>query len=110
MKEETKKELCEQLRSISDKVEDAIDALNEIDYLRCELYNTIANLPLTPVEYLTPVRYVVVHSQWLKTAEVQPHENQRVIVQTATGEQYFMTYPFSHTKYPLWWVIPQNNE
>lgn len=48
--------------------------------------------------------------RWYKTAEVQPRENQRVIVQDAHGAQYFMTYPFSHTKYPLWWVIPQNNE
>lgn len=49
----------------------------------------------------------LVEVRWYKTAEVQPKENQKVIVQDTWGAQYFLTYPFSHTKYPLWWVIPQ---
>ena len=52
----------------------------------------------------------LVEVKWFKTAEVQPANGQKVIVRTQTGEVYFLTYPFSHTKYPLWWVIPQNNE
>lgn len=52
----------------------------------------------------------LVEVRWFNTAEIQPKDKQRVIVQTATGEQYFMTYPFSYKKYPQWWVIPKNNE
>ena len=52
----------------------------------------------------------IVEVRWFKTAEVQPANGQKVIVRTQTGEVYFLTYPFSHTKYPQWWVIPQNNE
>ena len=52
----------------------------------------------------------LVEVQWYKTAEVQPSNGQKVIVRTQTGEVYFLTYPFNHTKYPMWWVIPQNNE
>ena len=52
----------------------------------------------------------LVEVQWYKTAEVQPANGQKVIVRTQTGEVYFLTYPFNHTKYPMWWVIPQNNE
>lgn len=52
----------------------------------------------------------LVEVQWYKTAEVQPENGQKVIVRTQTGEVYFLTYPFNHTKYPMWWVIPQNNE
>lgn len=51
----------------------------------------------------------LVEVQWYKTAEVQPENGQKVIVCKQTGEVYFLTYPFNHTKYPTWWVIPQNN-
>lgn len=51
----------------------------------------------------------IVEVRWFNTAEVQPANGQKVIVRTQTGEVYFLTYPFSHTKYPMWWVIPQNN-
>lgn len=52
----------------------------------------------------------LVEVRWFNTAEVQPRKNQKVIVRTQTGEVYFRTYPFNHTKYPMWRVIPQNNE
>lgn len=48
--------------------------------------------------------------RWFNTAEVQPANGQKVIVRDTWGAQYFLTYPFNHTKYPMWWVIPQNNE
>lgn len=51
----------------------------------------------------------LVEVRWFNTAEVQPANGQKVIVRTQTGEVYFLTYPFNHTKYPQWWVIPQNN-
>ena len=52
----------------------------------------------------------IVEVQWYKTAEVQPANGQKVIVRTQTGEVYFLTYPFNHTKYPMWWVIPQTSK
>ncbi len=52
----------------------------------------------------------LVEVRWFNTAEVQPRKNQKVIVRDTWGAQYFLTYPFNHTKYPQWWVIPQNNE
>lgn len=52
----------------------------------------------------------LVEVRWFNTADVQPANGQKVIVRTQTGEVYFLTYPFNHTKYPQWWVIPQNNE
>lgn len=52
----------------------------------------------------------LVEVRWFNTAEVQPANGKKVIVRTQTGEVYFLTYPFNHTKYPQWWVIPQNNE
>lgn len=52
----------------------------------------------------------LVEVRWFNAAEVQPANGQKVIVRTQTGEVYFLTYPFNHTKYPQWWVIPQNNE
>lgn len=52
----------------------------------------------------------LVEVRWFNTADVQPANGQKVIVRTQTGEVYFLTYPFSHKKYPQWWVIPQNNE
>ena len=51
----------------------------------------------------------LVEVRWLNTAEVQPANGQKVIVRTQTGEVYFLTYPFNHTKDPQWWVVPQNN-
>lgn len=52
----------------------------------------------------------LVEVRWFNTADVQPANGQKVIVRTQTGEVYFLTYPFNHTKYPQWWVIPKNNE
>lgn len=52
----------------------------------------------------------LVEVRWFNTADTQPANGQRVIVRMQTGEVYFLTYPFNHTKYPQWWVIPQNNE
>lgn len=52
----------------------------------------------------------LVEVRWFNTAEVQPANGQKVIVRRQTGEVYFLTYPFNHTKYPQWWVIPKNNE
>lgn len=52
----------------------------------------------------------LVEVQWYKTAEVQPANGQKVIVRTQTGEVYFLTYPFNHTKYPQWWVIPKDTD
>ena len=52
----------------------------------------------------------LVEVQWYKTSEVQPTNGQKVIVRTQTGEVYFRTYPFNHTKYPMWWVIPQTSK
>ena len=51
----------------------------------------------------------LVEVRWFNTADVQPANGQKVIVRTQTGEVYFLTYPFNQTKYPQWWVIPQNN-
>lgn len=70
-----------------------------------DVYNALKNEHEHPA-----IHQDLVEVRWFNTAEVQPKDKQRVIVQTATGEQYFMTYPFSHKKYPQWWVIPQNNE
>lgn len=52
----------------------------------------------------------LVEVRWFNTAEVQPANEQKVIVRTQTGKVYFLIYPFNHTKYQQWWVIPQNNE
>ena len=52
----------------------------------------------------------LVEVRWFNTAEVQPANGQKVIVRTQTGEVYFLTYPFSHSKYPKWWVLPSNNQ
>lgn len=52
----------------------------------------------------------LVEVQWYKTEEEKPANGQRVIVRTQTGEVYFLTYPFNHTKYPMWWVIPQTSK
>ncbi len=52
----------------------------------------------------------LVEVRWFNTAEVQPKNKQRVIVRTQTGEVYFLTYPFNHTKYPMWWVIPKDTD
>lgn len=51
----------------------------------------------------------LVEVRWYDTAEVQPDNGQKVIVRTPTGEVYFLTYPFSHSKYPKWWVLPKDN-
>lgn len=51
----------------------------------------------------------LVEVRWFDTAEVQPADGQKVIVRKPTGEVYFLTYPFNHTKYPQWWVVPKDN-
>lgn len=51
----------------------------------------------------------LVEVRWFDTAEVQPDNGQKVIVRTPTGEVYFLTYPFSHSKYPKWWVLPKES-
>ena len=48
-------------------------------------------------------------AQWYTTADNPPRTGQKVIVKTSTGEQYFLTYPFSAVKYPKWWVIPEED-
>lgn len=68
-----------------------------------DVYNALGNEHPAIHQDLVEVR-------WFNTEEVQPANGQKVIVRTQTGEVYFLTYPFSHTKYPMWWVIPQNNE
>ncbi len=67
-----------------------------------DVLNALENEPAIPQD--------LIKVRWFNTAEVQPKDKQRVIVRTQTGEVYFLTYPFNHTKYPQWWVIPQNNE
>ena len=52
----------------------------------------------------------LVEVKWFNTAEVQPANGQKVIVRTQTGEVYFLTYPFNHDKYPMWWVIPKDTD
>lgn len=52
----------------------------------------------------------IVEVRWFNTAEVQPANGQKVIVRTQTGEVYFLTYPFNHDKYPMWWVIPKDTD
>ena len=52
----------------------------------------------------------LVEVRWFNTAELQPANGQKVIVRTQTGEVYFLTYPFNHTKYPQWWVIPKDTD
>lgn len=52
----------------------------------------------------------LVEVRWFNTAEVQPANGQKVIVRTQTGEVYFLIYPFSHTKYPQWWVIQKDTD
>lgn len=48
-------------------------------------------------------------ARWYTTADNPPQAGQKVIVKTATGEQYFLTYPFSSVKYPKWWCIPEED-
>ena len=68
-----------------------------------DVYNALENEHPTIHQDLVEVR-------WFNTAEVQPRKNQKVIVRTQMGEVYFLTYPFSHSKYPKWWVLPSNNQ
>lgn len=101
----TQKEMISQLRDVYRLIDDAIDMLDDARMLTDDVRNALTD------EH-PAIHQDLVEVQWYKTAEVQPKENQRVIVQDAHGAQYFMTYPFSHTKYPLWWVMPQasNNQ
>lgn len=67
------------------------------------------------VRYALKNEHLAIHQdlvevRWFNTAEVQPANGQKVIVRTQTGEVYFLTYPFNHTKYPMWWVIPQDTD
>lgn len=69
-----------------------------------DVYNALKNEHEHPA-----IHQDLVEVRWFNTAEVQPANGQKVIVRTQTGEVYFLTYPFNHTKYPQWWVVPQNN-
>lgn len=69
-----------------------------------DVYNALKNEHEHPA-----IHQDLVEVRWFNTAEVQPRKNQKVIVQDTWGAQYFLTYPFNHDKYPMWWVIPQNN-
>lgn len=99
----TQQEMIEQLKQAYQRIDDAIEAINGAQLLIDDVRNALTD------EH-PAVHQDLVEVQWYKTAEVQPANGQKVIVRTQTGEVYFLTYPFSHTKYPLWWVIPQNNE
>lgn len=57
----------------------------------------------------TPAEQQPAPAQWYTTADNPPRAGQKVIVKTSTGEQYFLTYPFSAVKYPKWWVIPEED-
>lgn len=70
-----------------------------------DVYNALKNEHEHPA-----IHQDLVEVRWFNTAEVQPRKNQKVIVRDTWGAQYFLTYPFNHDKYPIWWVIPQNNE
>ncbi len=83
----TQSEITEQLQQ----------AIMLIDDVRCALENDHPAIHQDLVEV-----------RWFNTAEVQPDNGQKVIVRTPTGEVYFLTYPFNHTKYPQWWVIPKD--
>ena len=37
-----------------------------------------------------------------------PLDGQAVWVRHKNGAEYRMTYPFSHSDYPLWYPLPQN--
>ncbi len=78
------------------------EQLQQAMYLIDDVRNTLENEHPAIHQDLVEVR-------WFDTAEVQPDNNQRVIVRTPTGEVYFLTYPFNHTKYPQWWVVPKDN-
>lgn len=95
--------MIDQLEDAYKRIDDALEALNEAQLLADDVRNALTDEHPAIHQDLVEVR-------WFNTAELQPRENQRVIAQTTTGEQYFMTYPFNHDKYPLWLVIPQNNE
>lgn len=99
----TQSEMTEQLEQAYQRIGDALDLLNEAIMLIDDVRNALENEHQAIHQDLVEVR-------WFNTAELQPANEQKVIVRTQTGEVYFLTYPFNHTKYPQWWVIPQNNE
>lgn len=99
----TQQEMIEQLKQAYQRIDDALEALNGAQLLADDVRNALEN------EH-PAIHQDLVEVQWYKTAEVQPANGQKVIVRTQTGEVYFLTYPFSHTKYPMWWVIPSNNQ
>lgn len=70
-----------------------------------DVYNALENENEHPA-----IHQDLVEVRWFSTAEVQPANGQKVIVRTQTGEVYFLTYPFNHTKYPQWWVIPKDTD
>lgn len=76
------------------------EQLSQAMYLIDDVRNALENEQPAIHQDLVEVR-------WYRTAEVQPDNGQKVIVRTSTGEVYFLTYPFNHTKYPQWWVIPK---
>lgn len=99
----TQQEMVDRLEQVYQRIDDALEAINEARLLTDDVRNALTDEP-------PAIHQDLVEVQWCRTAEVRPKENQRVIVQDAHGAQYFMTYPFSATKYPLWWVIPQESK
>lgn len=96
----TQKEMISQLRDAYRLIDDAMDMLDDARMLADDVRNALTDEHPAIHQDLVEVR-------WFDTAEVQPDNGQKVIVRTPTGEVFFLTYPFSHTKYPQWWVIPQ---
>lgn len=99
----TQQEIERKLNDAYNSIGNAFDAINVAQYFINDVRNALTDEHPAIHQDLVEVR-------WFNTAEVQPANGQKVIVRTQTGEVYFLTYPFNHTKYPLWWVIPQNNE
>lgn len=98
----TQQEMIEQLEQAYQRIDDALEALNEAQLLADDVRNALTDEQPAIHKDLTEVR-------WFDTAEVQPDNGQKVIVRTPTGEVYFLTYPFSHSKYPKWWVLPKES-
>lgn len=98
----TQTEMIEQLEQAYQRIDDALEALNEAQMLADDVRNALT-------EEHPAIHQDLVEVRWFDTAEVQPDNGQKVIVRTPTGEVYFLTYPFSHSKYPQWWVIPKES-
>lgn len=99
----TYQEIERKLNDAYKSIGSAFDAINVAQYYINDVRNALTD------EY-TAIHQDLVEVKWFKTAKVQPANGQKVIVRTQTGEVYFLTYPFSHTRYPMWWVIPQTSK